>query len=201
MIEVFLDENEDNEQKYMVYMHQIDTESGPKVYIGATKDLKWRWGIQGRGYKTHKRFWADITKYGYKNVRHFILEKGLTYDEANARECYWIAYYDSTNPEKGYNMSKGGWGGIMVDTDFTTLKENPVIVNAHTGLITRLGLVYPKDSEQYLEFMSEKQVTSNKTGYVLYRSATSEEERAYIINQGPINPQTSKISPRTNEGI
>jgi hypothetical protein len=28
----------------------------------------------------------------------------------NEREIYWISHFDSTNHEKGYNLSKGGQG-------------------------------------------------------------------------------------------
>ena len=51
-----------------------------------------------------------IMKYG-KITEFDIIELIDDIDKMKEREIYWIKYYDSTNKEKGYNISLGGDGG------------------------------------------------------------------------------------------
>jgi len=54
-----------------------------------------------------------IKKYGKKNFSRITLENGITdHDYLCEREIYWIEFYDSTNPEIGYNICKGGRGRL-----------------------------------------------------------------------------------------
>lgn len=90
---------------YVVYKHT--TPSG-KVYIGITgKKPEKRWQ-SGSGYKQNKHFYRAIMKYGWDNIKHEIVEDGLTKEQACDLEIKLIAEYDSTNPDKGYNHSTGG---------------------------------------------------------------------------------------------
>jgi len=53
-----------------------------------------------------------IKQYGKENFSRITLEGGITdHDYLCKREIYWIEFYDSTNPEIGYNLSEGGRGG------------------------------------------------------------------------------------------
>ena len=36
---------------------------------------------------------------------------------------YWIQYYDSCNPKKGYNLSTGGSGNHFGKLNYNTLKQ------------------------------------------------------------------------------
>lgn len=93
--------------KYVIYMHKNKIDN--KVYIGQTcknpPSLRW---ANGRGYTHNAYFSAAIEKYGWENFEHIILEEVFSLEEANLAEQKWIAYYDSTNKEKGYNLSAGG---------------------------------------------------------------------------------------------
>lgn len=92
------------ERNYVVYKH---TAPNGKVYIGQTcKKPNERWS-NGNGYK-HQMFYNAIQKYGWDNIRHEVLFDGLSKEEANIKEIELISYYDSTNPEKGYNLAFGG---------------------------------------------------------------------------------------------
>lgn len=91
---------------YVVYEHLFPN---GKKYIGITcRDPKKRWkgGLQGYLHNAHMR--NAIKKYGWENVKHIILAKGLTKKEAEDEEIRLIALYDLTNREKGYNLEKGG---------------------------------------------------------------------------------------------
>lgn len=102
---------------YVVYMHRCK-ENG-KIYIGKTNDIKRRWrsnGIEykpGKGEENNRPFWNAIKKYGWSCFEHIILEKGLTDEEASEKEKYYIRLYDARNKAKGYNVAKGGNGGLI----------------------------------------------------------------------------------------
>lgn len=92
---------------YTIYLHRNIINN--KVYIGQTcQKPKDRWK-NGAGYATCKYFYSAIQKYGWDNFEHIILEQQeCTQDVANEIEKYYIEKYDSTNPQKGYNITKGG---------------------------------------------------------------------------------------------
>ena len=90
---------------YVVYVHQ--NKKNGKRYIGITNNPSKRWGCKGKNYKGCPRFYAAIQKYGWDGFTHEIIERGLTLDEANHRERYYIARYDTTG-DSGYNITEGG---------------------------------------------------------------------------------------------
>ena len=103
----------DNEKMYKVYKHtlpiSISGKENDMVYIGITckNNVKQRW-LRGRGYEWNLYFSNTIKKYGWDNLLHEVLFDGLTKEEAEQKEIELIAFYDSTNPQKGYNLSLGG---------------------------------------------------------------------------------------------
>ena len=91
---------------YIIYLHRNKINN--KVYIGQTSDTMERRARGGCGYKSSPHFYRAIVEYGWENFEHFILEKNLSSAEADDKEKYWIKVFDSTNPEKGYNLTAGG---------------------------------------------------------------------------------------------
>lgn len=90
---------------WTVYKH---TSPVNKVYIGITsQNPEDRW-LNGNNYKGNKHFNSAIKKYGWSNFKHEILFENLTKQEAKDKEIELITLYDSTNPDKGYNLSSGG---------------------------------------------------------------------------------------------
>lgn len=90
---------------YCVYKHT--TPSG-KAYIGITKQaVNKRWK-NGAGYELCTAFNRAIVKYGWDNITHEILETGLDKATACKMEQDYIALFDSTNPERGYNLTNSG---------------------------------------------------------------------------------------------
>lgn len=91
---------------YTVYKH---TSPSGKVYIGITKQNppSKRW-LGGQGYRTQKKFYRAIQKYGWKNFAHEIMYQCDNADEAEQKEREYISQYNSTNNNCGYNIEKGG---------------------------------------------------------------------------------------------
>ena len=88
----------------VVYMHR--NKINGKVYIGQTHNLDRRW--HPSSYIGSPYFYYAIQKYGWDNFEHIILEDNLTSEEADKLEIEYIAKYDSTNSQFGYNLSEGG---------------------------------------------------------------------------------------------
>ena len=91
-------------QKWIIYRH---TAPNGKCYVGQTKqkpEIRWH---NGHGYEHNAHFYNAIKKYGWNNFQHQIIESDIiSQDEANAREMFWIEYFDSF--ANGYNLTKGG---------------------------------------------------------------------------------------------
>lgn len=90
---------------YSVYMHK--NKINQKVYIGLTKqEPQTRWRANGEGYKSQKKFWNAIQKYGWDNFEHIILKTNLTAKDASDLEKQLIKIFNSI--ENGYNADCGG---------------------------------------------------------------------------------------------
>lgn len=91
---------------YVVYVHQNKVNG--KRYIGITNNTVKRWYGKGKHYDGCPRFFNAIQKYGWDNFTHKVIERGLTIEEANERERFYIAKYRTTEKTYGYNITEGG---------------------------------------------------------------------------------------------
>lgn len=90
----------------LIYLHE--NKINHKKYVGRTSEIEnpnIRWQ-NGYGY-SNQPFFEDIVKFGWDNFEHYILESNIEDDKIEERENYWIDYFDSMNPDKGYNARKG----------------------------------------------------------------------------------------------
>ena len=90
---------------FVVYKHT--TPSG-KVYIGITKQSPTKRWKNGQGYEGCTAFYRAVQKYGWTEIKHEIVASGLDKESACLMEQELIKKYDSTNPERGYNLTSGG---------------------------------------------------------------------------------------------
>lgn len=93
------------DNNYTLYKH---TSPSGKVYIGITGRKLTKRFDNGRGYSHSPHFRAAIKKYGWENIKHEILQTGLTKEEAEKAEIMAIEHYNSTDRRYGYNADKGG---------------------------------------------------------------------------------------------
>ena len=90
---------------YTVYLHLFPNE---KTYVGITcQKVERRWR-NGKGYEGQLVYDA-IKKYGWDNIKHIILENGLSKEQAEEKEKYYIKKYDSLSHRNGYNIESGGY--------------------------------------------------------------------------------------------
>lgn len=106
------------EHNYIVYCH-TNIINGMK-YIGQTcQELEKRFS-NGNGYRNYTLdkeddlqtiFFKAILKFGWENFSTEVLKSGLTAEEANYWEKYYIQKYQTyykDEPCYGYNMTRGG---------------------------------------------------------------------------------------------
>lgn len=103
------------ERKFVVYMHIFPNN---KRYIGITcQDIKDRWK-NGTGYGSDQPLiYNAIKKYGWENVKHIILFKDLTEEQAKKEEKKLIEQYNTFDDRYGYNMTLGGDGFLKYATE------------------------------------------------------------------------------------
>ena len=93
------------ERNYKLYVHISPSN---KRYYGITSqkvEIRWQ---GGNGYTRNQHFKNAIKKYGWNNFEHIVLFDNLTEEEAKLMEQMYIALYDTTNRDKGYNITLGG---------------------------------------------------------------------------------------------
>ena len=88
---------------YKVYRY---TFPNGKVYIGVTKhSLEER---RDNGYQHNKALQEAMRKFGWRNIKKDILASGLAEEDAYAEEIKQISAHRSTDPDIGFNISRGG---------------------------------------------------------------------------------------------
>ena len=163
------DEVQVTEKIYVVYRHIFPN---GKSYIGITcarpPHRRWRGGT---GYCEQPNIYNAILKYGWENIRHEIICKNLTVDEANALEQELILKFDSIN--NGYNISTGGGGTYGIPCSKETRLKIGKANRGKTGGDGRYLREYVRTHgawnkgghltpEQYRKILAERRARCNK---------------------------------------
>lgn len=118
--------------KYEVY--KIQNKITNKIYIGITTQ-----GYQKRFRKHLKEVEAGSTfilhnairSYGKENFSSNLLEEVNSIEQLKEREKFWIKALDTTNRDKGYNMTEGGDGTFgRLHSDETKAKISEITSNS-----------------------------------------------------------------------
>lgn len=115
-----------------------------KVYVGKTKidrvkpykdPIRGRWKEYIREAKTYGKDSNSIRRGGSRYLNHAIqfygpnvwnvrrIDIAYSKKELNEKEDYWVKEYDSTNPDKGYNLREGGDGRLLNPETINKLRE------------------------------------------------------------------------------
>lgn len=117
---------------YVIY--KITNSINGKIYIGMTNDFNQRMrehksNANSDKYKYKSRLYNAIRKYGWDNFEKEIIDVVDDRYTADEKEKYYIALYDSTNKDIGYNITKGGTGGQTHDVSGS---NNPMYGRKYT---------------------------------------------------------------------
>lgn len=153
--------------QYTGWIYKWTNKTNGKIYIGQTmnkKGYKERWSqhiSNSKIYKGRNYFYNAIRKYGKDNFTKEILYELKSSNKIELKsqldrlEIELIDKYNTTNPTRGYNSTKGGeynvWNSLdesderyvkMIeriknrsDGDFEALRKEVVLVNKEDGLI------------------------------------------------------------------
>lgn len=90
---------------YVVYAHVFPN---GKVYVGITcQQVNRRWR-NGRGYSQNLHMTNAVKKYGWSNIQHVILFRGLPRETAEKIERHLILFHHLQDEQYGYNYAEGG---------------------------------------------------------------------------------------------
>jgi len=86
-----------------------------KIYIGQDSKNNPEYLGSGTGFK------EALLEFGKDNFTKEIIDHRSDRKELNLREEYWIAHYNATNPDIGYNRRPSAVGGHTVSDDLKQL--------------------------------------------------------------------------------
>lgn len=160
------------------YIYAIINEINGKVYIGQTKDIKKRLNNHRSTLKNnaHKNphLQKSVNKYGIKNFTFEPLFEVPT-EELDVNERFYIAFFESMNPKKGYNKENGG-------------NQNKNVSEETRRKMSKASKERWKD-EGYRKKMSEKKKGENHPFFSKKRPKHSERMN------GKNNPNWGKKTP------
>lgn len=170
-------------QTYLVYKH---TSPLGKSYIGQTFDYQRRCDEHQRENKCSALFSA-IKKYGWNNFKHEILKDGLTLDEANFWEKFYINKFNTISPN-GYNIRTGGNNSLLHES--TKIK----IGNANRGKIRTLeaklkmsksskGIAHSQETKEKIRKGNIGKIVSKETREKIRKAAIKKFENKETYNK------------------
>lgn len=109
----------------MVGIYKITNKINGKVYIGQSINIAKRWKahrtrpFNPNSTQYNSFIYKAIRKYGLDNFTFEVIEECLKKD-LNEREKFYIQQYDSMNPDKGYNLTAGGYNSVTTNNKLTS---------------------------------------------------------------------------------
>ena len=181
--------------KYTIYMHKNKLNN--KVYIGQTMQnppsKRWK---NGKAYKTCTYFYHAIQEYGWDNFEHIILVSDeMTSEQADDLENYYINFYESRNPDKGYNINAGGYQSISPlaeEKAVEWMKAHPEFGIARAQDMLNWQKAHPEEAALYRKQNAKKAVEARKKPVmcieteIIYESATEAARQVPGTSQGKI---------------
>ena len=145
-----------------------------------------RFRKEGKGYVKCTHFYRAIEKYGWDNFEHIILEENIkNLAEANEKEKYWIAYYNATDKNKGYNCTTGGNEG-------STWSEEAKRAQSERFKGENGSFYGKQHTQEYKENMRQQMI--DKWNNPEYKKQVCENMRKNHADvKGGKNPQAKKV--------
>lgn len=95
----------------MYYVYCIENVTNGKLYIGKAGNIKRRWSQHkslSKNTSITTIFYRALRKYGTANFKIITLDQDENEELCYKKEVEWISKLDTTNPDKGYNITAGG---------------------------------------------------------------------------------------------
>lgn len=185
----------DGRTDWRVYIHE--NKINHKRYVGVTcRDPKSRWA-NGKGYRRpseqttkYSHFDNAIEKYGWDGFEHIIVAEGLTKFQAAEMEKALIAKYDTTNPERGYNVTRGGDGTSGACHTEETKQTLSVIAKKRvekTGIVNFKGQHHSEDTKAKLRDLMSGRYDGNKNPFAGKHHTEETRQKLSDKQSQPVN--------------
>lgn len=137
-------------KKAKIGIYSIKNIENNKMYIGMSKDIYTRWKHHkyrlNRGDHSNSYLQSSWNKYKEDSFTFNILEESKCISLLNELEIKYINEHDTTNPEKGYNLTEGGIGVKRVDNfnpkDYNLVVRESISLDIIKGMTTNEKLVF-----------------------------------------------------------
>lgn len=161
-----------------MFIYKITNKVNGKVYVGQTirfnKRVSHHKVLLRQGCHKNKALQSDFNNFGIDSFAFEIIEKvesSLNFD-ADQLERFWIKFYNSMNPEKGYNMQSGGISGFKQTEESKINKSNKMAgcQNPNFGkrgnLSPLFGRKHNENTKQLIGDTKKKRVVDLLTGFI-----------------------------------
>lgn len=203
-----------------MFIYKITNKINNKIYIGQVynKTIYDRFArhCKEANPKSKSYIGRAIHKYGPENFVVEEIDNATSLKELNEKEIYWIAYYNSTNRDIGYNLTKGGDGGntYLCKTDDEMNKIKNKISLANKGInnanhFSFKGLNIKTNEIIYFDTVAQACKYFNIKTRNVFRAHYSGKAKSYWRNEwtfANLNDEFSKLrvfnaSQRTGQKI
>ena len=169
-----------------------------KRYIGYSVNIKNRWSEHRCDLKYNKHdndyLQDSYNKYGLENFVIYLIEE-CDKIKLKEREIYYIQYFDSSNKEIGYNLTKGGDGIVGVERskewgeNISKGNKNRTFSDEHKEnlRISHLGHIASETQRENLAISvsGKKKAKNTSSKYVgVAKTTNGKKWRAYIFING-----------------
>lgn len=140
-----------------------------------------------------KRLNDSIKHYGKENFKVELIEEIESKELMDEREIYWIAYYNATNPDIGYNISEGGNVNrtmIGINNPFYMKKhseESKKLMSEHNAR-PMLGKHHSEETKEKIASGNRGKVVSNEAREKL--SLNAKNNPNYGMRGKPVKEET-----------
>lgn len=175
-----------------------------KVYIGlTTTSLQKRWVAHlAMSGKNERHLYRAMSKYGKDNFIIEPIDKAKTIEELGEKERYYITLYDSTNQDKGYNMTGGGEHNQLDANPKAKLTIDDVIhireIYLESKLTCKEAYEFYKDKIKYKPF---EKCWEGKSWSSIMPEVFSDETRELHLKMKSRKGQNNGNSKYTSEEI
>lgn len=178
-------------------IYKITNRINGKVYIGQTiQPLTTRWRKHCNSSSCCKYIHSAIAKYGKENFTVEQIDVACDRDELDSKEIYWINFYDSMNPEKGYNLTSGGEHKEVSDIVKKQISKN--LKGKKKSLETRIKMSKAQLGKNLSETTKEK-ISNTLKGRIV--SEETRKKQSQILKGRVFSKDHCKRISESKKGI
>lgn len=177
----------------MTGIYKITNLVNGKSYIGQSVSISERWRAhRHRPFNSNSKqynspLYRAIRKYGLQNFKFEVLEQ-CEKDCLDKKEIAYIKYYNTTNPDFGYNLTSGGSGNASTDANSILSTEQVFEIY---DLLANTNLSEQEIADKYK--VSQRMISGINIGqykvqesiaYPIRRRKVSQSRKNYCIDCG-----------------